>query len=150
MRLALYQPDIPQNVGAAMRLAACWDVPLDIIEPAGFPLSEKSLKRVAMDYRDKVILEVHASWDAFCAARAGRGRLILLTTQGAQRYDRILFEPDDILILGRESAGVPDFVHQRADLRVKIPLAGHARSFNMVTAGAVVLGEALRQTGFPD
>lgn len=147
MRLCLYQPDIAPNVGAAIRLCACFDVPLDVIEPCGFPVSDKSLKRTAMDYADQVDSHVYASWSAYCAVVPEKTRLVLLTTKAAQRYDQFSFSPSDVLILGRESAGVPDDVHARCDARVRIPLAPKARSLNVSHAAAIVLAEGLRQTG---
>jgi len=150
MRLALYQPDIPQNTGTLMRLAACLGVPLDIVEPAGFLLSDRRLKRAGMDYVRSLDLTRHPSWEAFQGARPRRSRLILLTTQAPLLYHRFVFEPEDILLVGRESAGVPDEVHAAADARVRIPLRSGLRSLNVALAAAIVLGEALRQTGlFP-
>ncbi|HEY3814068.1 MAG TPA: tRNA (cytidine(34)-2'-O)-methyltransferase [Caulobacteraceae bacterium] len=146
MRLALFQPDIPQNLGASIRLAACLGVPLDVIEPCGFPLSDRSLKRAALDYADQAEVTRHDSWSGFLANRVP-GRLVLLTTRGATRLDAFRFEAPDTLLLGRESAGVPDEVHARADARVVIPIRAETRSLNLVTAAALALGEALRQTG---
>ena len=149
MRLALYQPDIPQNLGAFIRLAACMATPLDIIEPCGFPLDDKRIRRAAMDYVDLARLQRHVSWDAFQRDRAA-GRLVLLTTAGATALPDVRFRTDDILLLGRESAGVPGPVHEAADLRVRVPLQQGARSLNVALAAAMVLSEALRQTsGFP-
>ena len=149
MRLALFQPDIPQNVGAAIRLAACLGITLDVIEPCGFPLSDKSLRRVAMDYVDQVDLEHHNSWGDFLAHPArSQGRLVLFTTRSADPYIAFEFQPGDTLLFGRESAGVPDEVHDAADARLYIPIRG--RSLNVTKAAAMALGEALRQTGgFP-
>lgn len=149
MRLALFQPDIPQNVGAAIRLAACLGVWLDIIEPCGFPISDRSLKRVAMDYTADVDLCRHDSWAAFLSHPARQeGRLVLFTTRGAQPYIDFTFQPRDTLLFGRESAGVPDDVHDRADARLIVPIRG--RSLNVTKTAAMALGEALRQThGFP-
>lgn len=150
MRLALFEPDIPQNTGAIMRLAACLGVALDLIEPAGFVLSDRRLRRAGMDYLALVELKRHRSWAAFLNGRDPRHRLILLTTKGSVPYHRFVFEPDDILLLGRESAGVPDAVHAAADARLRIPLREGARSLNVALAAGMVLGEALRQTGsFP-
>jgi tRNA (cytidine/uridine-2'-O-)-methyltransferase len=146
MRLALYQPDIPQNTGALMRLAACLGVALDLIEPAGFLLSDRRLKR-AGNYLEALELTRHRSWDAFLAQRPPTARLILLTTQGSVPYHRFVFEREDILLLGRESAGVPDAVHEAADARLRVPMRETARSLNVALAAAMVLGEALRQTG---
>ena len=147
-RLALYQPDIPQNTGTLIRLAACCDLDLDIIEPCGFVWSNRRLQRAGMDYIELANVTRHSSWDAFRAATDGR--LILLTTQASLSYVEIQYEPDDILLLGRESVGVPPDVHDTVDLRVRIPIAESARSLNVALAGAMVLGEALRQSdGFP-
>jgi tRNA (cytidine/uridine-2'-O-)-methyltransferase len=144
MRLALYEPDIPQNAGALLRLGACLGVAVDLIEPAGFVLGDRRLKRAGMDYLDLAELRRHASWARFLEQR--RGRLVLLTTRAITVYHRFAFEPDDILLLGRESAGVPDHVHEAVDARLRIPLRPGARSLNMALAAAMVLGEALRQT----
>ena len=146
MRLTLFQPDIAPNFGALMRLAACFDVPLDVIEPCGFPVDERRLRRAAMDYIDRVRLHRHASWPAYMAS-AVPGRLVLLTTAGDALFPDVAFRPDDRLLLGRESAGVPHEVHAMADLRLRIPMAPGLRSLNVVVAAAMVLGEALRQTG---
>jgi tRNA (cytidine/uridine-2'-O-)-methyltransferase len=147
MRLALYEPDIPQNTGAMMRLAACLGVPLDLIEPAGFLLSDRRLKRAGMDYLDALEMTRHRSWNAFLEARKPPSRLVLLTTRGSLLYHRFVFEPDDILLVGRESAGAPDAVHEAAHARLRVPMRGGARSLNVALAAAMVLGEALRQTG---
>lgn len=148
MRIALYEPDIPQNAGALIRLGACMGVGIDIIEPCGFLFSDRGLKRAGMDYLDSARIERHPSWAAFLAARAGR--IVLLTTRAEQSYAGFAFRAGDILLLGRESAGVPDAVHDRADARLRIPLKPGLRSLNVALAGAMVLGEALRQTGgFP-
>jgi tRNA (cytidine/uridine-2'-O-)-methyltransferase len=145
MRLALFEPDIPQNLGAFIRLAACLGVPLDVIEPCGFPVDDKRIRRAAMDYYDLAAIQRHASWNAFQRDRK-RGRLVLLTTAGATRFPDASFHADDTLLLGRESAGVPAEVHAAADLRLRIPLQKSLRSLNVATAAAMVLGEALRQT----
>jgi len=150
MRLALFQPDIPGNVGTILRLAACLDVGVDIIEPCGFPFSDRALKRAGMDYLDQSDFERHADWHAFRAARP-QGRLILLSTQGALPYTKATYRADDILLLGSESAGAPNFVHQAADLILRIPLRTRTRSLNVAVTAGIVLAEALRQTeGFPD
>jgi tRNA (cytidine/uridine-2'-O-)-methyltransferase len=151
MRLALFQPDIPQNLGAALRLTACLAVPLDVVEPCAFPLSDKSLRRAALDYADKAVFRLHASWNAFLAAPERQdGRLILFTTRGAAPLHGFAFEPGDTLLMGRESAGVPQEVHAAAEARLFIPLAPGMRSLNVVAAASIGLGEALRQTlGFP-
>lgn len=147
MRLALYQPDIPQNTGTLMRLAACLGVGLDIIEPTGFLLSDRRLKRAGLDYVRSLDLARHASWEVFQNARSRKGRLILLTTQAPLLYHRFVFQPEDTLLVGRESAGVPEEVHAAADARVRIPLRAGMRSLNVALAAAIVLSEALRQTG---
>ena len=149
MRLALFEPDIPQNLGAFIRLAACLGVPLDIVEPCGFPVDDKRIRRVAMDYYDLATIARHASWAAFRRAQlAGRpsGRLVLLSTAGAVPLPEVAFRADDTLLFGRESAGVPAEVHNAADLRVRIPLRSGARSLNVALAAAMVLSEGLRQT----
>lgn len=149
MNLALFEPDIPQNTGALIRLGACLGVPVDIIEPCGFLWSEPKLKRAGMDYLDQALVVRHQSWAAFQAARAGR-RLLLLTTKAAEPYTGFEFHADDILLLGRESAGVPQSVHDAADARLVIPMQPGLRSLNVALSAAMVLGEALRQTGsFP-
>jgi tRNA (cytidine/uridine-2'-O-)-methyltransferase len=145
MRLALFQPDIPQNLGASIRLAACLGVPLDVIEPCGFPLSDRSLKRAALDYGDRAEVARHDSWADYLSRRAP-GRLVLLTTQGAERLDGFRFTVSDTLLLGRESTGVPEAVHTAADARVLIPIRPETRSLNLATAAAIGLFEALRQT----
>lgn len=145
MRLALYEPDIPQNLGAFIRLAACLGTALDIIEPCGFPVDDRRIRRAAMDYVDLARLQRHASWAAFCRDRTP-GRLVLLTTTGATSLPQARFEADDILLVGRESAGVPPDVHAAADLRVRVPMQKGARSLNVALAAAMVLSEALRQT----
>ncbi|WP_425406724.1 tRNA (cytidine(34)-2'-O)-methyltransferase [Hwanghaeella sp.] len=148
MRLALYQPDIPQNAGAALRLAACLGVGVDIIEPCGFVWSEPKMRRAGMDYLENVDLKRHSGWTAF-RGQAG-GRIVLLTTAGADRFDDFRFRADDILLVGRESAGVPAEIHEAADARLLIPMMPGMRSLNVVNAAAIVLGEGLRQTkGFP-
>lgn len=144
-RLALYQPDIPQNAGTLMRLGACTGVGLDIIEPCGFILDDRRMKRSVMDYADHADVTRHVSWGAFLEQR--RGRLVLLTTRGAVPYTQVTYRPDDVLLLGRESAGVPDAVHGAADLRVLIPMQAGTRSLNVAIAAAMVLGEVLRQVG---
>ena len=146
MRLALFEPDIPQNTGSLLRLGACLGVGVDIIEPCGFLLTDKALRRVGMDYVELAEMHRFSSWERFQADRPP-GRLILLTTKGAQPYLEFAFRPDDTLLLGRESAGVPDAVHQAADARLLIPMQPSARALNVTQAAAMVLGEALRQTG---
>jgi len=145
--LALYQPDIPQNTGAAMRLCACLGAGLHIIEPCGFLWDERRIKRSALDYSDQLSLIRHPSWDAFQTARGQNnpGRIILMTTSGDRAYTDYSFAPGDIIMMGRESAGVPDNVHHAADARLIIPMHGTARSLNVINAAAMVLGEARRQ-----
>ena len=150
MRLALFEPDIPQNTGALLRLAACFGVEVDLIEPCGFLLDDRRLKRAALDYTANLAVRRHASWAAFLADRSPRSRLILMTTSGSIALHRFAFAGDDTILLGRESAGVPEAVHRIACARVVIPLRRPARSLNVAVAGAVALAEALRQTGlFP-
>jgi tRNA (cytidine/uridine-2'-O-)-methyltransferase len=145
MHLALYQPDIPQNLGAFIRLAACTGIPLDIIEPCGFPVDDRRIRRAAMDYVGLALIRRHASWQAFERDRTA-GRLVLLTTAGATALPDARFEADDTLLLGRESAGVPAEVHAAAGLRLRVPMQKGARSLNVALAAAMVLSEALRQT----
>ena len=154
MRIALYQPDIPGNAGAIMRTAACLGVAVDVIGPAGFVMSDKQFRRAGMDYLGKMDLAQHASWEAF-RDQMGEGdaqaRLVLLTTGAETDYSEFTFLADDILLVGRETAGVPEDVHAAADARVRVPLAPGMRSLNVAQALAMVLGEALRQTGtFPE
>ena len=144
MRLAAYQPDIAPNLGGMIRLAACMGVPLDIIEPCGFPLSIKSLKRSAMDYADIADLTRHNSWEDF--RETPKGRIVLLTTKASDTLWDFQFHPDDTLLMGRESAGVPDEVHQACDAAVKLPMFGPARSLNVAMCAGMALSEALRQT----
>ncbi len=147
MRVALYQPDIPQNTGTILRLAACLGVACDIIGPAGFDMSDRALRRAGLDYLDKARIARHVSFAAFDSLRrAGGRRLILLTTHAVTPYTAFTFRPDDSLLLGRESAGVPESVHAAADARILIPMRPGLRSINVAVAGAMVLGEALRQT----
>ncbi|HYM72063.1 MAG TPA: TrmH family RNA methyltransferase [Stellaceae bacterium] len=150
MRLALYQPDIPQNTGALLRLAACFGVAVDLIEPLGFLFDDRRLRRAALDYAALAEVRRHSSWAAFRAAHAAESRLVLMTTAGATRLDGFAFAASDTILLGRESAGVPAAVHAAVDARVVIPLRAGARSLNVALAGAIALAEALRQTGrFP-
>jgi tRNA (cytidine/uridine-2'-O-)-methyltransferase len=151
--IALYQPDIPQNVGSALRLCACFDVPCHIIEPCGFVYDDKKLKRVAMDYAELTVPVRHNSWEAFLNWRRENDspRLILLSSKAKTYHHEFTFRPNDILLMGRESAGVPDAVRDACDASLRIPIAAHTRSLNVITAATVVLGEALRQTGaWPD
>ncbi len=149
MRLVLFEPDIPQNTGTLMRLAAGLGLPLDLIEPCGFVLDDRRLRRAGMDYLDHLTWIRHGSWEAY-AASPQAGRLVLLTTRAAQPYTSFAFAPDDRILVGRESAGVPDAVHDAADARLVIPLCPPARSLNVAISAAMVLGEALRQTASPD
>jgi tRNA (cytidine/uridine-2'-O-)-methyltransferase len=153
MRIALYQPDIAQNTGTILRLGACFGVPVDVIGPTGFDMSDRSLKRAALDYLPFVDLTRHVSFDAFIEHRASSApgsRLVLLTTKATTPHTEFDFTADDTLLLGRESAGVPDTVHELADARITIPMRSGLRSLNVAVAAAMVLGEALRQTdGFP-
>ena len=149
MRIALYEPDIPQNCGALLRLGACLGIVVDIIEPCGFVFSDKGLKRAGMDYLDHADYARHTSWNAFLSAH-GSARIALLTSRGDTAYTNFAFAKHDIILLGRESAGVPDAVHNRAEARLRIPLKPGLRSINVAQAGAMALGEALRQTSqFP-
>ncbi|WP_448663578.1 tRNA (cytidine(34)-2'-O)-methyltransferase [Sphingomonas sp. CJ20] len=149
MRLALFQPEIAGNVGTILRLGACLGVPIDLIEPMGFPWSDKSRKRAAMDYAEQVEVRRHADWDAFAATVAGR--LVLFTTRGGTPLPRADFRAEDVLLFGSEGAGVPDFVHARADSAVRIPLMPGTRSLNLAVAAGIGVAEALRQTqGWPE
>jgi len=148
VRLALYQPDMPQNVGAAIRVAACFATPLDLIEPCGFPLTDKALKRAAMDYTARAQIVRHDGLAAFLATRSqAGGRIVLLETDGVVRLHDFLFSPADTLVVGRESTGSPPDLYAAADAVVRIPLAAGVRSLNVGVAGAVALAEAMRQTG---
>ncbi|MFK5978621.1 MAG: tRNA (cytidine(34)-2'-O)-methyltransferase [Rhizobiaceae bacterium] len=144
--LVLFQPDIPGNTGTLLRLTACLGVKLHIIEPAGFRLDDTALRRSGMDYIELASMMRHLDWSAFETWRGEQGRrLILLTTKTERSYLKFEFLPDDLLMLGRESAGVSDDVAERADYAITIPMKGEARSINMALSGAMVLGEALRQ-----
>ncbi|PBB24954.1 tRNA methyltransferase [Mesorhizobium sp. WSM4312] len=148
LRIALYQPDIAGNTGTILRFAACLGLGVDIIEPAGFPLSDKALKRAGMDYLEMAALTRHVDWNAFEDWRNKDGRrLVLLSTKAATPYTSFSFADGDILLFGRESAGVPDPVHQAADARLTIPMQGIARSINVALSVAMVAGEAVRQLG---
>lgn len=151
MRLALFEPDIPQNAGTMLRMAACLGVAVDVIEPCGFVFGDRQLRRAGMDYLDRAQMARHASWPAFLASRRRTAsRLVLLTTRAETPYAAFRFAPDDVLLVGRESAGVPAAVHDAAGGRVRVPMAPGLRSLNVAVAAAMVLGEALRQTGgFP-
>ncbi|WP_432344087.1 tRNA (cytidine(34)-2'-O)-methyltransferase [Shinella yambaruensis] len=149
LRIALYQPDIAGNTGTILRFAACLGLSVDIIEPAGFDISDRSLKRAGMDYLAAVTLTRHVNWERYEAwRRESSRRLVLASTKAAERYTDFAYRPTDILLFGRESAGVPDHVHGRADGRVLIPMVEGQRSINVALAAAMICGEALRQTGF--
>lgn len=153
MHIAFYQPDIPQNLGSALRLAACMDVTLHIIEPCGFIFDDKRIRRAGMDYIDHATLTRHASWEDFLAWRDTKmpqARIVLLTTKGSQPLPEFTFQSDDILLAGRESAGVPEDVAATADARLRIPMAAGTRSLNVTVSTAMALTEGLRQTAsFP-
>ncbi|WP_312127384.1 tRNA (cytidine(34)-2'-O)-methyltransferase [Brevundimonas sp.] len=149
MRLALFQPDIPQNVGACIRLSACFGVELHVIEPTGFTFDDRAMKRAALDYGPLSHMTRHADWDQFVAHRPA-GRLVLLTTKGATPLPDFEFQRDDILLFGKESAGAPDYVHAVADARVVVPLRPEARSLNLSVTAGIALWEGLRQTGHFD
>ncbi len=145
MRLAIYQPEIPGNLGAMLRLSACFGVAVDIIEPCGFAFSDKKMKRAGMDYIDHVVLTRHVDWDAFLTVQTGR--VLLLSSKATMRVHDFAFASDDILLFGQESAGVPDAVRDDCDAALRIPLGAHVRSLNVSVAAGIALGEALRQTG---
>jgi tRNA (cytidine/uridine-2'-O-)-methyltransferase len=148
MRIALYQPDIPQNTGTILRLCACLGIEAHIVAPAGFPTSDRAFRRAGMDYLDAVALVRHSSWQAFEAwRREGGHRLILFTTAATMSYFDYRYRSDDVLLFGRESAGVPTEVHDAADARLRIPMRPGLRSLNVALAAAMAAGEALRQTG---
>ncbi|HLH87896.1 MAG TPA: tRNA (cytidine(34)-2'-O)-methyltransferase [Xanthobacteraceae bacterium] len=148
MRIALFEPDIPQNTGTILRLAACMGIEAHLIEPAGFPTSDRAFRRAGMDYLDQVELVRHVSWDAFAAWRQAQGlRLVLFTTRAATSYLDHVYETRDILLFGRESSGVPQAVHAAAEVRLKVPLRPTMRSLNVAMTCAMAVGEALRQMG---
>lgn len=156
MRLALYQPDIPTNTGTMLRMGACLGVPVDVIEPCGFPFSEAALRRAGMDYLDKVQLTRHLDWAHFLESIRGSApgqrdpaapRLVLLTTKSAVPHTDLIYRKDDILLVGQESAGAPPEVHAAAGARVRVPMQAGMRSLNVAISAAIVIGEALRQTG---
>ncbi|PVE56863.1 tRNA (cytidine(34)-2'-O)-methyltransferase [Rhizobium rhizogenes] len=150
IRIALYQPDIPGNTGTILRLAACLGAGVDIIEPAGFDISDRNLKRAGMDYIASAALVRHVNWERFEEWRATNGRrLVLASTKAALPYTKVAYRPDDILLFGRESAGVPDHVHDKADERVLIPMVEGQRSINVAMSAAMITGEVLRQTFWP-
>jgi tRNA (cytidine/uridine-2'-O-)-methyltransferase len=148
MRIALYQPEIAGNVGSILRTAACLGAGVDLIEPMGFAWDDKRVARAGMDYIDHVEIRRHADWEAFLAATTGR--IVLFTTKGAARLDETAFQPGDVLLFGSEGSGAPDSVHDRADLRVRIPIRPEVRSLNLGVSAGIALAEALRQTsGWP-
>ncbi len=146
MKIAMYQPDIPQNCGAMMRLCACMGVGLDIIEPCGFLWDERKIRTSAMDYYDKANITRHSSWEDFQKRHHKSSRIILMSTKASTPYCDFSFKENDILLAGRESAGVPDYIHESVDARVFIPMKQGLRSLNIVNATSMILGEALRQT----
>jgi tRNA (cytidine/uridine-2'-O-)-methyltransferase len=149
--LALFQPDIPQNTGTILRLSACLGVTVHVIGPTGFDLTNRSLRRAGLDYLDHVDIVRHTGWTAFAAWRRAAGRrLALMTTKAATPYTEFAFAADDVILFGRESAGVPEEVHNAADHRLLVPMVAGLRSINVAMTAAMTLGEALRQTGgFP-
>ena len=150
MRIALFEPDIPQNTGTTLRLAACLGVEVHLIEPAGFPVSDRAFRRAGMDYLEQVVLTRHPSWPDFERwRRAQRLRLVLFTTNATMSYLDHHYEARDMLLFGRESAGVPDHVHEAAELRLRIPMRAGMRSINVAMTRAMAVGEALRQVGRP-
>ena len=146
MRLALFEPDIPQNTGTLLRLAACLGVAVDLIEPLGFLMDDRRIRRAALDYAALATVRSHRSWQAFLAGRDPQSRLLLMTTHGTLPLECVAFAASDTILLGRESAGVPDYVHEAAALRIVIPLQAGARSLNVAMAGAIALYQGLRQT----
>jgi tRNA (cytidine/uridine-2'-O-)-methyltransferase len=153
LAIALYEPDIPQNAGTILRLGACLGIPVHFIGPAGFATTERAFRRAGLDYLDHATLENHVNFAAFDAwRRREQRRLILLTTRAQTSYcSGFEFRPNDVLLCGRESSGVPDAVHQAVDVRLRVPIRPHLRSLNVAVSLAMVVGEALRQTGgFPD
>ena len=147
IRLAAYEPDIAQNLGSMIRLCACFKVPLEVIEPCGFPFSVKGLRRSAMDYQDIAEINRHDDWKAFHKSH-GNGRIVLLTTKARQSLWNFNFESDDTLLVGRESAGVPKSVAEQSDEQIILPMPGGGRSMNVALSAGIALSEALRQTGY--
>ena len=148
LRLALYQPDIPQNTGTMLRMAACLGIAVEIIEPAGFDVSDRNLRRSGLDYLDHVAITRHRSWDAFQSWREASGsRLVLATTAGSVPYTQHAFRDGDCVLMGRESAGVPEAVHAAADARILVPIRPGLRSLNVAVCAAMIPGEAIRQFG---
>lgn len=151
LRIALYQPDIPGNTGTILRMAACLGLAVDIIEPAGFDLSDRALRRAGMDYAEQAAIRRHLTWRHFLDWKAGEARrLILATTRAEQSYLRFAFRSDDILLFGRESSGAPEEVHRAVDARLRIPMVEGHRSLNLAVSTALIAGEALRQTCVED
>ena len=146
MRLALFEPDIPPNVGTLIRLGACLGVPIDIIEPCGFPFGDRAMRRAGLDYIEQASVTRHRSWAAF-RADGPKGRLVLLTTKAPLPYTEFVFNAEDTIMVGRESVGVPETVHGAVDARIRVPMLPDRRSLNVAVAAAMVLSEALRQTG---
>lgn len=146
MRLCLYQPEIPQNTGTMLRMAACFGVGIDIIEPCGFVVSDRKLRRAAMDYMDKVDFKIHESWQVYLDTKPGR--LILLDTSAKTAYTDIKYQPNDVLVLGQESCGVPESVKKDVSQMIYIPMQEGFRSLNVAVSSAIALGEALRQNNF--
>lgn len=144
MRLCTYQPDIAPNLGAMIRLSACFGIPLDIIEPCGFPLSLKALRRTAMDYADIADMTRHDSWEAYLQNRT-KGRLVLMTTKATTTLWDFRFQPTDTIVMGRESAGVPVGVHNACDAHIKLAMSGAARSLNVAMCAGMAVSEGLRQ-----
>lgn len=151
MRLALYQPDIPPNTGTILRMAACLSIPVDVIGPTGFDMTDRALRRAGLDYLEHAEIARHESFSTFDAWRLAAGkRLVLATARADRTHLAYTFRPNDIVLMGRESAGVPDMIHQIADARIGIPMKNGMRSLNIAVAAAIIMGEALRQTGgFP-
>lgn len=146
MRLALFQPDIPQNAGTIIRLCACFDIPLDIIEPCGFIFSDAKLRRAHMDYEQRAIINRHKSWTDFETKNASN-RMVLFTTKGNSNLDEFKFSSIDTLIMGSETSGVPEKIHQKIPHKVRVPIGPSTRSLNVAVCASMVLWEALRQTG---
>lgn len=147
MRICVFQPDFPHNLGGLLRLGVCFDIAVDVIEPCGFPFSIRAVRQSGLDYADRAQVERHASWSHYLATHAsqGRGRLVLLTTRAETSVWDVGWRADDVMIVGRESAGAPEDVHAAADIRARIPISANARSLNVVAAAAIALGEASRQ-----
>ena len=145
INIVSFQPDIPQNLGGLIRLTSCFGVKLSVIEPCGFPLGDKGLRRVSMDYLEKSSITIFRSWQHFLSQESNNGRKVLLTTKSEKCYNNFSFLPDDYLILGSESSGVPEYIHSELNFNIKIPMRKNIRSLNVVSAASIVLSEALRQ-----